>query len=491
MLAPPDAMSPLLVRPLRALVVLVIAFSPAFVDAEIFSLQGYDAPESWVLTVPYLFYVYSGPDAPGGGVGPGSRTTVSFHGVGFQSDALSDGDYRGLHLSLVSFADLSEMPEDFCCSPSDVAVQRCSVADEIRFYSTTDTTGHDVLQQTVLSDDKTPRDPTTVVLHKSGVYALVASNCGTRNMSSATTIRGTVVVHSPYGYLSGLDYPKLMFYIGLSGVYLLVGIVWMGLCVVYRAELFKIQHCISGVLAFGIGEACLWSFTYFTWNQVGTCTWPLFIGATFLSVAKSVFSYMLVVVGSMGWGVTKPQLSRSTTCQVVTCSVVLIVLDFTRRMVLFFRNTRGDRMVSTSFVFLVLVPISILNGGIFYWVIYSLGKVIEQLREQNQSEKLKLFESLHRILVFAMAAALLSEVHQMSSITRSMEEEWKMHWFYAEGVSHILFLLVLMGIMCLWRPHENSQRYAFSSQVGDDDVPSHVVSEVPKGMEPTTVGALA
>lgn len=478
-------MFPTLGRRLGTCLALVLVAGPPVVIAEVFSLQNYEAPDNWMLTVAYLFYVYSGPDAPGGG---NANATVAFSNVAFDSAAASDADYKGMQLSFVALSDLMAMPSDFCCTSTDVAVQRCNVVDEIRFFNTVQNdTGHDLAKQTVLAaSGKTLRQPITVTLKKSGVYALVVSNCGTRDLGDVSTLQGQVIVKYPYGFLSGLDYPKLAFYLALSGVYVMLGVVWMGLCMVYRAELFKIQYCIGVVLAFGLGEACLWYFTFYRWNVVGSCAWPVFIGATFLSVVKSVFSYMLVLVGSMGWGVTKPQLSWCTACKVVTCSVIFIALDFTRRMVMFFRNTRGDRTVPTSFLFGILVPISVLNGIIFYWIFTSLAKVTEELKEQSQSEKVKLFESLHRVLVFALAAAVLAEVHEMFNLSRSIEEQWRMHWLYADGISHMLFLLVLAGIMCLWRPHENSQRYAFSAQIGDDEVPG---VEMPEGMEPTTVGA--
>merc|ERR1712039_12621 len=84
-------------------------------------------------------------------------------------------------------------------------------------------------------------------------------------------------------------------------------------------------------------------------------------------------------------------------------------------------------------------------------------------------EKLVLFERLWKILVFALAVASFTLLFQIFDLSRSISIRWHYQWFFADGVSHILFLLVLAAMMYLWAPHTNSQRYAYSHQVEDDD----------------------
>lgn len=94
---------------------------------------------------------------------------------------------------------------------------------------------------------------------------------------------------------------------------------------------------------------------------------------------------------------------------------------------------------------------------------------METLRERRQMEKLLLFERLWRILVFALGIASLTLLFQIFDLSRSISIRWHYQWFFADGVSHLLFLLVLAVIMYLWAPHLNSQRYAYSHQVEDDE----------------------
>merc|ERR1719356_1512330 len=67
----------------------------------------------------------------------------------------------------------------------------------------------------------------------------------------------------------------------------------------------------------------------------------------------------------------------------------------------------------------------------------------------------------------------------------SISIRWHYQWLFADGVSHVLFLIVLLAIVCLWAPHENSRRYAFSQQLG-----SSGAFPEPEGVDEEKVGAL-
>jgi len=105
----------------------------------------------------------------------------------------------------------------------------------------------------------------------------------------------------------------------------------------------------------------------------------------------------------------------------------------------------------------------------FYWIFTALSSLMETLRERRQAEKLLLFERLWKILVCALAIASLTLLFQIFDLSRSISIRWHYQWFFADGVSHILFLLVLAGMMYLWAPHTNSQRYAYSHAADDED----------------------
>merc|ERR1712048_66741 len=228
----------------------------------------------------------------------------------------------------------------------------------------------------------------------------------------------------------------------------------MGLSLRWWKELFNIQNCIAVVIFFN------------DWNATGIRGKFLFILAILFTVVKSTFSYMLVLVASIGWGVTRPYLDHQVILKIQVLCFFYIVLDFIREAVLSFRHSHS---LSLAFVLLCLLPVSLLNGAIFYWVFTALSSLMETLRGRRQFEKLRLFQSLWKILIASLGIATFTLLFQIFNLSRSITARWKYQWLLTDGVSHILFLFVLAAMMYLWAPHKYSQRYAYSTQVDASD----------------------
>merc|ERR1712113_328016 len=265
-----------------------------------------------------------------------------------------------------------------------------------------------------------------------------------------------------YGFLPGNEYHKMPFYGWLLLVYVALAVAWMVLSLRWWREVFNIQNCISAVIFFGLIEAFLWYVFFNDWNVTGVRGKVLFILSILSSVVKSIFSYMLVLVAALGWGVTRPFLDRQVILKIQILSSCYIILDFIREVVLSFRHSHS---LSLTFVLLCLLPVSLLNGAIFYWVFTALSSLMETLKERRQSAKLLLFQRLWKILIAALAVATLTLLFQIFNLSRSITARWKYQWLLTDGVSHGLFLFVLVAMMYLWAPHKYSQRYAYSTQV--------------------------
>merc|ERR1740121_2004958 len=256
------------------------------------------------------------------------------------------------------------------------------------------------------------------------------------------------------------------FYGWLSFIYAAMAFLWLGLSIRQWRHIFHIQYCIAAVIFFGLVEAFLWYIFFNEWNTKGLRGRILFVFSILSSVIKSIFSYMLVLVASLGWGVTRPYLDRQVVLKIQAVSFLYIVLDFIREAVLSFRHSHS---LSLAFVLLCLLPVSLLNGGIFYWVFTALSTLMETLRDRRQLEKLTVFQYLWRILIFALCVATGTLLLQIFNLSRHVTSQWKYQWLYAEGVPHLLFLCILVAMMYLWAPHKYSQRYAYSQTATDQD----------------------
>jgi len=438
----------------------------------------------------YAFYVYSHREAPDASLG---LPFVKFHNLKAHSGSSTKTDeelqdYEGVQLSIVPYADFKALiyTNQFCSTKEDEVSQRAEKKDQLLVVKPAGVTSHadlNIYMHTVHfpKGGVHPEKDVQVPVRATDVYILVFSNCG--DFKDAT-VSGSVIVKNAYGFLPGNEYHKMPFYGWLSIFYTFMAVLWMGLSLRWWRELIHIQYCIAVVIFLGLVEGFLWWEFFNNWNKTGTRGGFLFTVAILSSTVKSIFSYMLVLVAALGWGVTRPYLDHKTLLKVQGVSVLFIILDFIRGSVLSFRHSHSFSLI---FVLLCLMPVAMLNGAIFYWIFTALSSLMETLQERRQLEKLVLFTRLWKILIFALGMASLTLLFLVCDLSRSISIRWHYQWFLTDGVSHVLFLLVLAAMMYLWAPHNNSGRYAYSPAVtknkdkgeGKNEQPSWVEEDLP------------
>jgi len=454
--------------------------------AQIYTLQDKTVPGNRSLKMLYTFYVYAKKDAPENAQ---DDPVVTFSGLVSHStqptvDAADLQAYRGIQLSLMRYSDFWYLidPRKFCCDATDVAEQRCKEVNELLVKKVTGQRYRDVFvyAHTVPFNVDYPQDKQRKI-RESGVYILVYSNCGLRDNAA---VSGSIVVKNPYGFLPGSEYYKMPLYSWLTVIYTGCAVAWGCLSLRWWKELSNIQNCISAVIFLGLLECFLWYIYFDDWNQNGQRGQFLFVVAILASVTKSIFSYMLVLVASLGWGVTRPYLDRTTITRIQALSCFYIILDVIREVVLSFQHSHSLPMV---FVLLCLLPVSILNGVIFYWIFTALSTLIQTLKDRRQTEKQQLFERYWAILILSLLVATAALLYQIFVTTRDVAAGWKLQWLFMEGVPHVLFLVVLVAMMYLWAPHKYSQRYAYSQQIDDREHAVDTSMSAPYEADPITI----
>jgi len=449
---------------------LLLLAAVAGVHGQIYNLEGQPVPTNRSIQFLYAFYIYSSADAPARQAGV---PFVSYEHLTAKvtSGRVAPQGYESLQLSIIKYQDFWEFidPEKFCSSKDDVAAGRASKMGNLLLKPRDPDDKRqpradlEVYSQTVYFDPPEADQVTRFEVKVTGVYILVYSNCGP--FYDATTV-GRVVVKNAYGFLPGHEYHKLPFYGYLSVVYVILAVTWSCFSLRWWKELFGLQNCIFGVICLGLAESlvCYWSLR--VWNHTGERSTLLFVICILFTVLKTTFSYMLVLVASLGWGVTKPFLEQQAVVKIKALAWVFIALDFVRETVLSFRHSQT---FGVSFVILCLLPVSLLNGGIFYWVFMALSQLMESLEERGQREKLVLFQRLWTILVSSLAIATLTIMYHLFTLTFDITKRWKGEWLFSDGISHIIFAGVLCAIMFLLAPHKSSQRYAYSQAPGAED----------------------
>lgn len=439
-------------------------------EAQIYKLEDTPVPGNRSMHMLYTYYIYSSEDAP---ERPFGAPYVKYHGLVSHVAHGNDmelKDYVGIQLSLVKYEDFWTLidPHHFCCGPAEVEQKLCDHEDQLLVNKPPSTRYRDAAVYThtirfpnsssFQSEDKKLR------VRETGVYILMLSNCGLHN---GAVIYGSAVVKNAYGFLPGNEYHKMPFYGWLSLIYMVMAVIWTVLSLRWWKEVFNLQHCIAAVILLGLVESFVWYIFFTDWNASGTRGNIFFLIAILASVMKSIFSYLLVLVASLGWGVTRPYLDQDTMFRIKAMSFLYIVLGAAREVVLSFQHSHS---LPLAFVLLCLLPVSLLNGVIFYWVFTALSSLIQTLKDRGQTAKLLLFQRLWWILIISLSVATVTLLYQIFAVSQKLVTRWHNQWLFTDGVSHILFLFILTVMMYLWAPHQHSQRYAYSQQVDSKEV---------------------
>eukprot|EP00511_Aplanochytrium_stocchinoi_P008616 CAMPEP_0204855310 /NCGR_PEP_ID=MMETSP1347-20130617/16568_1 /ASSEMBLY_ACC=CAM_ASM_000690 /TAXON_ID=215587 /ORGANISM="Aplanochytrium stocchinoi, Strain GSBS06" /LENGTH=471 /DNA_ID=CAMNT_0052001367 /DNA_START=122 /DNA_END=1537 /DNA_ORIENTATION=- len=304
----------------------------------------------------------------------------------------------------------------------------------------------------------------TYQVEQKDLYLLMFSYCQPND--ATVSITGSVSWRNPYGFLPGELYGFLPFYLHLSLVYLGCALVWGYLCAKYWKDLLVLQNCITLVIVLGMIEVNLRYFDFHSLNETGIRNHGLLMASVLFAVAKKCVSRLLVLVVSMGFGVVKPHLGEEGK-RVLLLGAVYVVVATLHHLV----DSLTDQVSSARFFF--LLPVAIVDTIFYFWIFHSLKSTIQQLEARGQDIKLNLYLRFQRLLVLSIVVSVLWAIYYvMENFMEYDSLEWESVYFM-ESFWDCLYLAILIVIMFLWRPNQNSQRYAYTAVKTwdqDDDV---------------------
>lgn len=441
------------------------------VRAQIVTFDRTLMPDNFTLHVLRMFYVYAHKDAPEHSAS--GDPIVRLRGLTLQD---APAGYEGIQVLMMQFEHAQrfvtlEARSSLCCSDALAAQGKCG-KDQLNLdIFGSNSAAQDPMAEAdayelvnfTLAANGSPLD-VSEVLHRTGIYVLMVSNCG---IKTGARMSGTIEVRNPYGFLPANEYHKMPFYGWLALVYLVCGAAWAYLSVTWWKEMVSIQHCISAVICFGLLECLIWYIFYWAWNSSGTALEPVRVLGIFSSGLKSVYTYMLVLVASLGWGVTKPHLEKQTIRRlfglsvlylVGSCSLDCMVADRHGRL----RDSDSETGAKKVLMAMAILPVSVFCASTASWLFMGLGELTSTLKERKQTAKLQLYNRLWMVIVTLLVVAMLLAIGHMASYWQSIAQRWQRQWLWEDCASHLLFLGLLASIMYLWAPHKYSQRYAYS-----------------------------
>lgn len=133
------------------------------------------------------------------------------------------------------------------------------------------------------------------------------------------------------------------------------------------------------------------------------------------------------------------------------------------------------------------LPLALLDSLICWWILTALVQTTRTLRLRRNVVKLKLYRHFTNTLIFNVIASLIFmlytiKAHRLPTCLSvrihffcrkknpppSFFKDWKELWV-DDAFWHVLFSIILVVIMVLWRPTNNNQRYAFTPLLDNPD----------------------
>ncbi|KAK7601879.1 hypothetical protein V9T40_009320 [Parthenolecanium corni] len=271
----------------------------------------------------------------------------------------------------------------------------------------------------------------------------------------------------PHGYLSAEKWPLLHFYGFMCIVYGIYAVVWFVVSFMQWRDLLRIQFWIGAVILIGMIEKAMFYEEYESVNSTGESS---LLGTEFaaelVSAAKRSLARMLVIIVSLGYGIVKPRLG-SHLPRIMISGILYFTLASTEAYfrVVKYRSIRANELLISG------ILLALLDSFICWWIFSSLIQTTRTLRLRRNITKLQLYNYFTNTLIFAVIASTIFMLYSLKSHRIVVcFKDWKDLWI-DDAFWHLLFSIILLVIMILWRPTNNNQRYAFSPLLDapDDD----------------------
>lgn len=320
----------------------------------------------------------------------------------------------------------------------------------------------------------------TYPVAKTGYYCV--STFSTR---SHAKYKGFVGFQNAFGQLSASEIPKLPAY----GILTLCYAVTLAL---YGFQFFKkrdqnqilpLQRYLLAMLGFlTFDTLVVWSY-YDLVNRTNGTNWFVKFYVVFMSImssAKITFSFFLLLLIGLGYGVVSLKLSKKVMFRCKIFAGVHFVASMVYLVGTYSFGGLNSNSTSSSieesadsaslWQLFFLIPVTITLTAYYFLILTSIRQTTANLHKQRQVIKLQLYQNLFRIIslsvILTTGGLVLSSFIVLSlSSNEIVEQDWKGSYFIIDFWPSITFFGIFLGVAWLWRPTETSYMLAVSQQL--------------------------
>ncbi|KAF2083977.1 hypothetical protein K490DRAFT_76155 [Saccharata proteae CBS 121410] len=280
-----------------------------------------------------------------------------------------------------------------------------------------------------------------------------------------------VEFRNAYGELPAAQIAKLPFYGGIALVYAVIGAFWAFLYVQHRHDILPVQNYISAIIVFLVVEMIMtWGFYEYQnhhGNNAGSKA--LMIVVSVLNAGRNSFSFFLLLIVCMGYGVVKPSLGK-TMIYVRWLAVAHFVFGVIYAIASL--TIRPDD--AGPLVLLVILPLSATLTAFYIWTLNSLNMTMKDLADRKQRTKALMYKKLWwcilaSILVIFGFFFFNSFAFAGAGDPEFAPQHWQTRWFILDGWLNLVYLADVSFVAYLWRPTAHNRRFAMSDELAQND----------------------
>ncbi|EJP64805.1 Transmembrane receptor, eukaryota [Beauveria bassiana ARSEF 2860] len=316
--------------------------------------------------------------------------------------------------------------------------------------------------------------PIRYSIKETGYYCLFTQGFNVDEYSAVAEFRNA------FGEISATQIPKLPFYGGMSILYALMAVYWGFLYYQHRHDILAVQNYITAILVFLVVEMLMtWGFYDFQNTHGSNAGAKAFlIVVAILNAARNSFSFFLLLIVCMGYGVVKPTLGRT-----MIYVRYLAAAHFVFGLIYAITSLLSSPESVGPFVLLIVLPLAGTLTAFYVWTLNSLNFTLKDLRERKQHAKASMYKKLWwciliTVLVtfafFFINSFTFASVHDIDFVP----SHWKTRWFVLDGWLNIVYLADVAWVAYVWRPTANNRRFAMSDEIAQDDDGNFEIGEI-------------
>ena len=347
------------------------------------------------------------------------------------------------------------------CTSESVGEGLCEDKDIGAFIlapNATDTAKNPIYNEAIhLKDPK----PINYPIRRTGYY------CVSTFGFSDHEYNGVVEFRNAYGELPAAQIAKLPFYGGLTIVYAVLGVFWAFLYFQNRSDILPVQNYITAIIIFLIVEQLMtWGFyDYQNTHGNNALNKAFMIVVSVLNAGRNSFSFFLLLIVCMGYGVVKPSLGRT-----MIYVRILAIAHFVFGVIYAIASMAVTPESVGPLILFVVLPLAGTMTAFYVWTLSSLNVTIKDLIDRKQKTKALMYRKLSwcilgSVLVIFVFFFINSFAFAGSSAANFVPDHWQTRWFVLDGWLNIVYFFNIAFIAYLWRPSANNRRFAMSDEV--------------------------